>query len=57
MEKVEQQARGEGLQSVNLEVGVDNTDAVRLYERRGYERLGNPEIVAGELSWIMIKAI
>ena len=57
MEAPEKLARERGLQSVNLEVGVANTDAIRLYERRGYERLGNPEIVAGELSWIMIKPV
>ena len=31
---------------MNLEVGADNSDVIRLYERRGYERLGDPEIVA-----------
>ena len=57
MEAVAQRARQQGLQSVNLEVGVDNSDAVRLYERRGYERVGNPEIVVEELSWIMVKPV
>ncbi len=32
-------------------------DHVRLYERRGYERVGNPEIVVEELSWIMVKPV
>ena len=57
MEAVEGRARHQGLENVNLEVGVDNSDAIRLYERRGYERLSDPEIVAEELSWIMIKSV
>ncbi len=57
MEEVEHRARREGLQSVNLEVGVDNDAGIRLYEQRGYERVGNPRWVVGDLAWIMIKAV
>jgi ribosomal protein S18 acetylase RimI-like enzyme len=57
MEAVEEQARRLGFQRVNLEVGVSNRDAMRLYERRGYERLGAPKMVANEMSWIMIKRV
>ena len=57
VEAVEDTARRNGLQSVNLEVAVDNTDAIRLYQRLGYERVGGPEMVFEELSWIMIKSL
>ena len=57
MEVVEQRARRLGFQFVNLEVGVNNRDAMRLYKRRGYERLGAPKMVADEMSWIMIKRV
>ena len=58
------------LDEVNLEVSVDNEDAVRLYERLGYERL--PEqvtdwwqqfshdevtVIVEEQSWIMVKRV
>lgn len=57
VEEVEQRARRKGLRSVNLEVGVDNGVGLRLYERRGYERVGNPRWVVGDLAWIMLKAV
>ena len=58
------------LDEVNLEVSVENEDAIRLYERLGYRRL--PEQVtdrweqlgddgsamtAKEQSWVMIKRL
>jgi ribosomal protein S18 acetylase RimI-like enzyme len=57
MEAVEQRARERGHQTVNLEVAVGNVDAVRLYKRRGYRCLRDGEVVAGELSWIMLKSV
>ena len=39
---VEAIATGRALGGVNLEVAVDNEDAVRLYERFGYRRRGEP---------------
>lgn len=39
---VEEEARRRGLDGAYLEVGVENTDARRLYERLGYERDGVP---------------
>ena len=39
---VEEQARLRNLLTVHLEVAVDNADAIRLYERLGYER--EPEL-------------
>ena len=65
---VESAAINRSLNEVNLEVSVDNVDAIRLYERLGYRRLpepvadswdeldehGNRRTVEG-LSWIMIK--
>ena len=58
------------LKKVNLEVSIDNVDAIRLYERLGYQRLpeavtdswdelderGNRRTVKA-LSWIMTKEI
>ena len=41
---VEQEARRRNLRAVNLEVAVENEDAIRLYERLGYERQGGPFI-------------
>jgi ribosomal protein S18 acetylase RimI-like enzyme len=55
IEAVERRARRQGLRGVNLEVGVDNGDAIRLYERLGYRRRGSP--VAGESSWIVTKSL
>ena len=37
---VENEARRKGLKSVNLEVALQNPDALRLYERLGYRRTG-----------------
>ena len=45
VEAVERRARSEGLESVNLEVTLDNDRAIRLYEALGYRRTGRPEVV------------
>ena len=37
---VEDIAAGRGLNEVNLEVGIDNEEAIRLYRRLGYQRCG-----------------
>ena len=39
---VEAEARRQGLSGLYLEVGVENHDATRLYERRGYAQDGDP---------------
>lgn len=57
MEAIEQKAVQDGLGYVNLEVNINNTHAIHLYEQRGYKRLGNPEWVLGALSWVMIKTL
>ncbi len=57
MEAVEEIARQRGLAQVNLEVGVKNHDAIRLYERRGYQRQGDAEVVLDDLSWVMVKPV
>ena len=67
---VESAAIALNLKEVNLEVSVDNVDAIRLYERLGYRRLPEPvtdcwyEIddqgivqAVEESSWIMVKEI
>ena len=67
---VESAAIGLNLHEVNLEVAVENVDAIRLYERLGYRRLpepvtdswdeiddqGNVQAIEAP-SWIMIKQI
>lgn len=63
-------ARDRGVRHVNLEVSVENGYAVRLYERLGYERVGEPEIVrwsrpaedggveeVDDLWWVMVKQL
>ena len=70
VEAVEEIARRQELQTINLEVGVENDGALRMYEQLGYLRLGNPEIVRWcslsdngkgeqieELSWVMTKGL
>lgn len=42
IEAIEAEARRLGLNGVYLGVGIDNVAAVRLYERLGYERVGEP---------------
>ena len=68
IQAAEEEARHQGFQQVNLEVAVDNVDAIRLYEQLGYHRLadrvvdrwwrlsddGSREEVE-ELSWLMVK--
>lgn len=67
---VESAAIGLNLYEVNLEVAVDNVDAIRLYERLGYRCLPEPVTdswnelddqgnrrTVEESSWIMIKKI
>ena len=39
---VEAMASARALDEVNLEVAIDNKDAIRLYERLGYRRHGDP---------------
>ena len=64
----ESRASGLGLTEVNLEVSIDNVDAVRLYERLGYRRTYQPVLdrcrkwlddgttrMIEERSWIMLK--
>ena len=67
---VEAIASHRGLDEVNLEVAVDNEDAVRIYERLGYRRHGNPVLDRWEKrlddgssqpvdvpSWVMVKRL
>ncbi len=61
-------AAGRALGEVNLEVAVDNEDAIRLYERLGFRRHGDPVVDCWQQwrddgssqlievpSWVMIK--
>ena len=70
VQTVEAIAWGRGLDEVNLEVAVDNRDAVRLYERLGYRRHGEPVMDRWEKrlddgssqwvdvpSWVMAKSL
>ena len=67
---VEAAAADRALTEVNLEVALENEDAVRLYERLGYQRLGKPVMdrweqhlddggsrLVEEPSWVMIKSL
>ncbi len=67
---IEDQARQQGLGSVHLEVAIENRDAIRLYERLGLQRQGEPFLdqwwrrsddgggeEVGELSWWMVKRL
>ena len=67
---VEEEAHRRGLYSTHLEVALPNTAAIRLYERTGYRRQGEPVIdrwskVADdgsreqveEVSWVMVKRL
>ena len=67
---VEAIASGRGLDEVNLEVAIDNEDAIRLYERLGYRRHGEPVMDRWEKrlddgssllvevpSWVMVKRL
>lgn len=67
---IEEMARDRGMRYVNLEVSVANGDAARLYERLGYDRVGDPEMVrwsrpaedgsieeVDDLWWIMVKQL
>ena len=70
IEAVEAIASGRDLDEVNLEVAIDNKDAIRLYERLGYRRHGNPVLDRWEKrladggsqlmdvpSWVMVKRL
>ena len=70
LQAVETIASGRALGEVNLEVAVDNGDAVRLYERLGYRRHGEPVMDRWEKqlddgssllvevpSWVMVKSL
>ena len=67
---VEATASRRGLEEVNLEVAIDNEDAIRLYERLGYRRHGEPVMDRWEQrlddgssllvevpSWVMVKRL
>ena len=67
---VEAAAADRALAEVNLEVAIGNEDAVRLYQRLGYKRLGKPVLdrweqhlddggsrLVEEPSWVMIKSL
>ena len=68
IEAVEEKARRDGLGRLNLEVAIDNSGALRLYEKLGYNRLGQPVVdcwmqlaedgsrkQVEEYSWVMVK--
>ena len=67
---VEAAAADRALTEVNLEVAIENEDAIRLYERLGYQRLGEQVMdrweqllddggsrLVEEPSWVMIKSL
>ena len=70
IEVVEEKARRDGLGRVNLEVAIGNSGALRLYEKLGYNRLGEPVVDRWEQqrddgsskqveghSWVMVKDV
>ena len=70
VDAVEAVAADRALTEVNLEVAIGNEDAVRLYQRLGYKRLGKPVLdrweqhlddggsrLVEEPSWVMIKSL
>ena len=72
IEAVEGKARLEGLRSANLEVALDNSAALRLYEGLGYRRLGVQQPIVNQWtrltddgiceqveghSWVMVKKL
>ena len=70
IDAVEGTAYRRGIESVNLEVSVENGDALRLYEQRGYQRLDSPVLMrwtrladdgsseqVEELSWVMTRRV
>ncbi len=70
VQAVEAAASRRGLDQVNLEVATDDEDAVRLYERLGYRRRGEPVMDRWEKrlgdgsgqsvdvpSWVMVKKL
>ena len=58
---VEAVAADRGLDKVNLEVAIDNENAIRLYERLGFRRLGDPVMDHCQQteapSWVMVKEL
>ena len=54
---VETMAADRGLDKVNLEVSIDNENAIRLYERLGFGRHGNPVMDGAAPSWVMVKRL
>lgn len=54
---VETMAADRGLDKVNLEVAIDNENAIRLYERLGFRRHRNPVMDGEAPSWVMVKEL
>ena len=57
MEAVKAMATDRGLDKVNLEVAIDNEKAIRLYERLGFRRHGEPVLDGDVPSWVMVKKL